>query len=181
MKDANAALKSIDVEATEAANAEIEAEIDKMYAIMEKEMQAKKRVDVASPDLRRFIDHALRQNRELQAELDHLNQSYTLNHHEIKTAKNLKMQLDAIDANYTKDTDAIEAGEAVYSDVIARFDETKEQLTAIEKQQVQINQDVAGLKKGEIIANKQAESFELDMRNIKHEIVRHHLPGLPQG
>ncbi len=38
MKDANAALKSIDVEATEAANAEIEAEIDKMYAIMEKEM-----------------------------------------------------------------------------------------------------------------------------------------------
>ncbi|KMO61696.1 septation ring formation regulator EzrA, partial [Lacticaseibacillus rhamnosus] len=83
MKDANAALKSIDVEATEAANAEIEAEIDKMYAIMEKEMQAKKRVDVASPDLRRFIDHALRQNRELQAELDHLNQSYTLNHHEI--------------------------------------------------------------------------------------------------
>ncbi|KMO51432.1 septation ring formation regulator EzrA, partial [Lacticaseibacillus rhamnosus] len=180
MKDANAALKSIDVEATEAANAEIEAEIDKMYAIMEKEMQAKKRVDVASPDLRRFIDHALRQNRELQAELDHLNQSYTLNHHEIKTAKNLKMQLDAIDANYTKDTDAIEAGEAVYSDVIARFDETKEQLTAIEKQQVQINQDVAGLKKGEIIANKQAESFELDMRNIKHEIVRHHLPGLPQ-
>ncbi len=156
MKDANAALKSIDVEATEAANAEIEAEIDKMYAIMEKEMQAKKRVDVASPDLRRFIDHALRQNRELQAELDHLNQSYTLNHHEIKTAKNLKMQLDAIDANYTKDTDAIEAGEAVYSDVIARFDETKEQLTAIEKQQVQINQDVAGLKKARSsLINKQ--------------------------
>lgn len=106
--------------------------------------------------MRRFIDHALRQNRELQAELDHLNQSYTLNHHEIKTAKNLKMQLDAIDANYTKDTDAIEAGEAVYSDVIARFDETKEQLTAIEKQQVQINQDVAGLKKARSsLINKQ--------------------------
>lgn len=39
---------------------------------------------------------------------------------------------------------------------------------------------MAGLKKGEIIAVVQAESFELDMRNIVHEIVRHHLPGLPQ-
>ena len=76
MADANTALKSLDVDATEAANSEIEAEIDKMYAIMEKEMQARKRVDAAAPDLRQFIDHALRQNRELQTELDHLNQSY---------------------------------------------------------------------------------------------------------
>lgn len=180
MADANTALKSLDVDATEAANSEIEAEIDKMYAIMEKEMQARKRVDVAAPDLRQFIDHALRQNRELQTELDHLNQSYTLNHDEIKIAKDLKTQLDSIDANYIKDTDAIEAGKAVYSDVIERFDATKDELTAIEKQQVQINQAVAGLKKGEIVANKQAENFELDMRNIKHEILRHHLPGLPQ-
>ncbi|UVH22694.1 septation ring formation regulator EzrA [Lacticaseibacillus paracasei] len=180
MADANTALKSLDVDATEAANSEIEAEIDKMYAIMEKEMQARKRVDAAAPDLRQFIDHALRQNRELQTELDHLNQSYTLNHDEIKIAKDLKTQLDSIDANYIKDTDAIEAGKAVYSDVIERFDATKDELTAIEKQQVQINQAVAGLKKGEIVANKQAENFELDMRNIKHEILRHHLPGLPQ-
>ncbi|ARE43034.1 septation ring formation regulator EzrA [Lacticaseibacillus paracasei] len=180
MADANTALKSLDVDATEAANSEIEAEIDKMYAIMEKEMQARKRVDAAAPDLRQFIDHALRQNRELQTELDHLNQSYTLNHNEIKIAKDLKTQLDSIDANYIKDTDAIEAGKAVYSDVIERFDATKDELTAIEKQQVQINQAVAGLKKGEIVANKQAENFELDMRNIKHEILRHHLPGLPQ-
>ncbi|MDP0527347.1 septation ring formation regulator EzrA [Lacticaseibacillus paracasei] len=180
MADANTALKSLDVDATEAANSEIEAEIDKMYAIMEKEMQARKRVDAAAPDLRQFIDHALRQNRELQTELDHLNQSYTLNHNEIKIAKDLKTQLDSIDANYIKDTDAIEAGKAVYFDVIERFDATKDELTAIEKQQVQINQAVAGLKKGEIVANKQAENFELDMRNIKHEILRHHLPGLPQ-
>lgn len=180
MADANTALKSLDVDATEAANSEIEAEIDKMYAIMEKEMQARKRVDAAAPDLRQFIDYALRQNRELQTELDHLNQSYTLNHNEIKIAKDLKTQLDSIDANYIKDTDAIEAGKAVYSDVIERFDATKDELTAIEKQQVQINQAVAGLKKGEIVANKQAENFELDMRNIKHEILRHHLPGLPQ-
>ncbi|MSC18774.1 septation ring formation regulator EzrA [Lactobacillus paracasei] len=180
MADANTALKSLDVDATEAANSEIEAEIDKMYAIMEKEMQARKRVDAAAPDLRQFIDHALRQNRELQTELDHLNQSYTLNHDEIKIAKDLKTQLDSINANYIKDTDAIEAGKAVYSDVIERFDATKDELTAIEKQQVQINQAVAGLKKGEIVANKQAENFELDMRNIKHEILRHHLPGLPQ-
>ena len=180
MADANTALKSLDVDATEAANSEIEAEIDKMYAIMEKEMQARKRVDAAAPDLRQFIDHALRQNRELQTELDHLNQSYTLNHNEIKIAKDLKTQLDSIDANYIKDTDAIEAGKAVYSDVIERFDATQGELTAIEKQQVQINQAVAGLKKGEIVANKQAENFELDMRNIKHEILRHHLPGLPQ-
>lgn len=180
MADANTALKSLDVDATEAANSEIEAEIDKMYAIMEKEMQARKRVDAAAPDLRQFIDHALRQNRELQTELDHLNQSYTLNHNEIKIAKDLKTQLDSIDANYIKDTDAIEAGKAVYSDVIERFDATKDELTAIEKQQVQINQAVAGLKKGEIVANNQAENFELDMRNIKHEILRHHLPGLPQ-
>lgn len=180
MADANTALKSLDVDATEAANSEIEAEIDKMYAIMEKEMQARKRVDAAAPDLRQFIDHALRQNRELQTELDHLNQSYTLNHNEIKIAKDLKTQLDSIDANYIKDTDAIEAGKTVYSDVIERFDATKDELTAIEKQQVQINQAVAGLKKGEIVANKQAENFELDMRNIKHEILRHHLPGLPQ-
>ncbi|EPC90308.1 septation ring formation regulator EzrA, partial [Lacticaseibacillus paracasei] len=104
MADANTALKSLDVDATEAANSEIEAEIDKMYAIMEKEMQARKRVDAAAPDLRQFIDHALRQNRELQTELDHLNQSYTLNHNEIKIAKDLKTQLDSIDANYIKDT-----------------------------------------------------------------------------
>lgn len=137
-------------------------------------------MDVRSPDYGRFTYQRHGQNVEYEALLDHLNQSYTLNHHEIKTAKNLKNELLRIDANYTKDTERIEAGEAVYRDVIRRFDETKLQLTAIEKQQVHFNQLVAGLKKGDFTSNKQADCFEPYNGNIKHETFRHHYAGYAQ-
>lgn len=178
---AEAQIKDLDVTELTANNATIADKIDSLYAVMEKELNAKSSVMDQKDELRQFISHAMQQNRTLNIELDHLNQSYQLNHDEIKTANELKVQLDMIDQAYAKAIDQINQNQAIYSDILAQFTHDRTDLTEIEKQQQAINASVSGLRETERKALAQVEAFERAVRDVRYEVSRHDLPGLPKA
>lgn len=155
--------------------------IDALYAVMEKELRAKAVVADSQTDLRQFINHALQQNHTLAIELDHLNQSYQLNHDEIKTTNNLKVQLNDINQAYDQAVDQLTAHQAVYSEVLSQFTQDRSDLTAIEKQQATINDSVSELRETEQKAIDQVDAFDRSVRDIRYEVSRHDLPGLPKA
>ncbi|WP_125703059.1 septation ring formation regulator EzrA [Lacticaseibacillus daqingensis] len=173
-------IRTLDVTALSANTATIANQIDGLYALMEKELDAKATVDQTSGDLRQFISHALKQNHTLLIELDHLNQSYALNHDELKTVTDLRGQIETIQAGYVQAIDRIDDHTAIFSQVRDSFASMKEDLKAIELKQQAINTSVAGLRETEQKAVNQASQFEMTLRDIKYEVSRHGLPGLPK-
>lgn len=181
VKQAEDQIKSLDVTELTANNAAIADKIDSLYAVMEKELTAKSAVLDQQNELRQFINHAMQQNRLLTIELDHLNQSYQLNHDEIKTTSDLKVQLDTINQSFDQANDQIAQDQAVYSELLAQFTQDKSDLTAIEKQQQAINASVSGLRETERKALDQVDAFERAVRDVRYEVSRHDLPGLPKA
>lgn len=180
LSESEAAIKNLEVTELSVNNEALAEEIEALYAMLEGEMVAKKQVQQDRGDLRRFIAHAAKQNHLLLIDLDHLNQSYTLNHDEIATAHKLLDQLDQLTAAFTASEAAIDQHEAVYSQLAAQYQDTREQLTAIETKQREINQAVSDLRAHEKRATAQADQFEMALRDIKYEMNRQNLPGLPR-
>jgi septation ring formation regulator len=154
--------------------------IDGLYATMEKELNAKTAVQKQTGDLRQFIAHAQKQNHTLLLELDHLNQSYTLTHNEQQTAESLRDQLDAIAESFTDAQHQIQDNTAIYSEILSFYNQTRNDLHAVETQHQAINAGVSDLQAREHQAVASAEDFANAVRDIKYEVSRHQLPGLPR-
>ncbi|WP_082617826.1 septation ring formation regulator EzrA [Lactobacillus selangorensis] len=167
-------------DAVDSDNKEMESQIDSLYAVMEQEIDARQAVEQKEDDLSAFIKHADKQNRELQAELNHLTQSYDLTHDELSQSIALKDQIDQLNNNYEADLQKIADQTAVYSVVNTEFQDFAKQLTEIEKKQQAIHKNVAGLHKGEQVAQNSLQQFVSDMRTIKREVEELRLPGLPK-
>lgn len=173
-------LKKLDLTAIEATDQDIARRIDHLYDVMEAEIKAHEEVESRHDELQAFINHAQKQNRELQDELDHLNQSYSLNNNEISQAQELKHQLDEIRTTFENDMQEVAGQTAVYSMVAENYSTAFAALTEIEKKQKAINDSVQGLRRGEEEAQRSLQSFEFEIRNVKRQVEKLNLPGLPR-
>lgn len=171
-------LKKLDLTAIEATDQDIARRIDHLYDVMEAEIKAHEEVESRHDELQAFINHAQKQNRELQDELDHLNQSYSLNNNEISQAQELKQQLDEIRTTFENDMQEVAGQTAVYSMVAENYSTAFAALTEIEKKQKAINDSVQGLRRGEEEAQRSLQSFEFEIRNVKRQVEKLNLPGL---
>jgi len=174
------ALEGLKIEDASAANARIEKQIDRLYAAMETEYQARGPVEKNLDVLSRFIAHAQNQNRVLLRELERLNQNYTLDHDEVATARGLTEQLKQINDGYQLDIQSLTEKSAVYSEILKRQEKQKVELTQIEKQQTEINDSVSALSDEEKKARETLQRFDFEMHSLKRNIENLNLPGLPK-
>ena len=174
-------LADFDVDAVTKADETIERQIDHLYELMQTEIDARPQVTEIMPQVSKFIIHAQNQNHELMLELDRLGQNYTLDHGELETARGLGEQIRQLEKDYQNDLNAIEAKQAVDSDILARQQEALVQLEQIEKQQTEINDSVSGLQNDERRAKETLRQFAIDIHGIKRHIEGLNLPGLPKA
>lgn len=174
-------LADLDVDAVTKADETIERQIDHLYELMQTEIDARPQVTEIMPQVSKFIIHAQNQNHELMLELDRLGQNYTLDHGELETARGLGEQIRQLEKDYQNDLNAIEAKQAVDSDILARQQEALIQLEQIEKQQTEINDSVSGLQNDERRAKETLRQFAIDIHGIKRHIEGLNLPGLPKA
>ncbi|MFZ2588572.1 septation ring formation regulator EzrA [Paucilactobacillus nenjiangensis] len=174
-------LADLDVDAVTKADETIERQIDHLYELMQTEIDSRPQVTEIMPQVSKFIIHAQNQNHELMLELDRLGQNYTLDHGELETARGLGEQIRQLEKDYQNDLNAIEAKQAVDSDILARQQEALVQLEQIEKQQTEINDSVSGLQNDERRAKETLRQFAIDIHGIKRHIEGLNLPGLPKA
>lgn len=174
-------LVQLEIGAVQKANENIQRQIDHLYAVMQKEIDARPAVQQLMGEIGQFITHAQNQNHELLIELDRLSQNYTLDHGELETARGLGEQIKQIEKNYQNDLTAIHQHTAVDSQVLEQEKSAQTSLTQIETQQTQINDDVAGLQNDERRAKQTLQQFANEIHVIKRQVEALNLPGLPKS
>lgn len=173
-------LTNLNITPVKGANQHLEDEIDRLYDVMQQEIDAKPYVEKYQDKVPAHLEHAKKQNQQLMTELQRLSNSYTLNHDEIADTRQLEEQLKDIQKQIETDAESIKKQEAIYSQIWQRQQAAEKNLTEIEEQQKSINDGVTGLQADEVRAQKALQGFVTDIRTTKRRVETLNLPGIPQ-
>ena len=174
-------LTNLNIAPVKKANEHLTTEIDRLYDVMQREIDAKPYVDKYIDQFQKHLGHAQKQNQELMNELQRLSNSYTLNNDEIADTRQLDEQLKDIAKQYHDAAESIHNHQAIYSNIWQQQQEAEKSLTEIEEQQKEINDSVAGLQGDEARARKALQGFVADLRTTKRRVETLNLPGIPQN
>ncbi|MCU4692145.1 septation ring formation regulator EzrA [Limosilactobacillus reuteri] len=173
-------LNNLQLDVVEQSNKDLSDQIDYLYGVMQKEIDAKNEAVHLIEVMKGFTKHAQRQNDELGVELDRLSLNYTLTNHEQETVRELGEQIKAIIKQYRDDVEAIANKTAVYSQVLDRQKSNQKNLTEIEKSQEKLNDEVAKLQTDEQRARQMLQKYSTQIRTIHRQVEQLNLPGLPK-
>ncbi|NMV52745.1 septation ring formation regulator EzrA [Lactobacillus reuteri] len=173
-------LNNLQLDVVEQSNKDLSDQIDYLYGVMQKEIDAKNEAVHLIEVMKDFTKHAQRQNDELGVKLDRLSLNYTLTNHEQETVRELGEQIKAIIKQYRDDAEAVANKTAVYSQVLDRQKSNQKNLTEIEKSQEKLNDEVAKLQTDEQRARQMLQKYSTQIRTIHRQVEQLNLPGLPK-
>lgn len=179
IENSTADLAKVEVAAVEVANRDTAHEIDTLYTVMEREIDAKKYVLKNRQVIEEYINHSMKNNRQLLIEIDHTSQSYTLNHNELGRVRGFQTEIDELVRRHGAYLPQLESNEIPYSEIQGFYKDAYHILDDIENQQVEIDESLRELRKDEKVAQEKIEAFELQLRNLKRFVEKQRLPGLP--
>ena len=172
-------LEKIELGTVETANKETAELIDYLYVVLEKEFEAKKYVLTNRKTIGEYITHAARNNHQLMVELDHTSQSYALNNNELGRARGFQTEIEELERRNRNMEPQIDKHELAFSEVQVFYKDAFKVLDDIETKQVEIDDDLHDLRKGEKEASEKIEKYEFRLRNLKRYVEQQRLPGLP--
>lgn len=171
LADINEASKKMD---------KVERDIEAVYAIMEKEMEAKEFVGRHTANLQKKMDHVLQSNRYVLLEIDRVSQNYFLNKNELGRAQEFEEQLLKENEALRYYDKMMKEHEISYSVVREYYEKISQRLSEIDKEQSELVSNLSDLRNREKEIKDSIDLYELDMRNMKRTIEKYHLPGLPK-
>ncbi|KLO69726.1 septation ring formation regulator EzrA [Enterococcus cecorum] len=172
-------LAKTEVNLVEPANSDTANDIDALYSIMEREIEAKKYVLKNREVIADYVAFATKNNRQLLIEIDHTAQSYTLNHNELGRVRGFQTEVDELVRRNTDMMEKMDGHKIPYSEVQEFYKYAYKILDDIQNQQVEIDEELRELRRGEKVAQEKVESFEFQLRNLKRFVEKQRLPGLP--
>jgi septation ring formation regulator len=175
-----ATLEKTEVETVEFENRETASMIDALYDVLEREMEAQNYVVTNQETIEQYIKHATKNNRQLLIELDHTAQSYALNHNEIGRVRGFQTEVEEIERQNEQMKPQMQQHLIPFSEVRTFYKKVFKVLEDIENQQVEIDDSLHELRKGEQEAQEKIDVFEFKLRNLKRFVEQQRLPGLPK-
>lgn len=172
-------LAKTEVNLVETANSDTANDIDALYSIMEREIDAKKYVLKNRDIIADYVAFATKNNRQLLIEIDHTAQSYTLNHNELGRVRGFQIEVDELVRRNTDMMEKMDGHKIPYSEVQEFYKYAYKILDDIQNQQVEIDEELRELRRGEKVAQEKVENFEFQLRNLKRFVEKQRLPGLP--
>lgn len=174
-------LEKLEVENVGKLNNEIAKEIDQLYDVMQKEIEARHYVTENKTTLVNFLEHADKNNHLLLIELDTVSQSYVLNNNELGKVRGFQAQMEEMQKEYDAIEDKLKNKNAVFSQVAAFYRESLDQLKDIEEEQIETGQSIKDFAPRERNAIKKIDDYELELRTLKRHIEKQRLPGIPSS
>lgn len=172
-------LAKTEVNLVEPANRDTASDIDALYSVMEREIEAKKYVLKNREVIADYVAFATKNNRQLLIEIDHTSQSYTLNHNELGRVRGFQTEVDELVRRNTDMMEKMDGHKIPYSEVQEFYKDAYKILDDIQNQQVEIDEELRELRRGEKVAQEKVENFEFQLRNLKRFVEKQRLPGLP--
>lgn len=178
MADARHNVGALNLERAKEGKEHIEREIDRLYTVMQDEIDAKEYVTKALPHLQTRLEKIAESNRYVAMEIDRVSESYELSDDESELTTVNKDELDKLAESVEHYAKQLEQKQVVFTVVKKHFVSLDEKLTTIDKNQADLMKQLMSLKQRERDVREQLDMFELDLRNMKRSLEKQHLPGL---
>lgn len=162
-------------------NDQLEARIEDLYEILEREGNAQREVLASQENLRAYWHHNKRQNHDLYIELDRLNQDFIFSKDEAGLVRSWDIQLANVDKQLTQIEKAIKKHDAIYSEMLAPQNEANERLTTIEKEQLEMWETMQELPNLLKQTRNRVMVLTDKLRQIQRNVERQSLPGVPDN
>lgn len=181
LNTAKSQIKNADLVEAQTLMDKSEREINSLYDLMEAEIEAQAFVNQQLPLLFTEIDQISENNRLASIEVDRIAQSYVIDK---KSSEAIDRFAQAISRSRQTAYDLkekIQSEETVYTDDRREIKKIQSGLQSISENHKELIERLAKFTKREEQAKKELDKFELELRDLKREIDRRHLPGLSES
>ena len=161
-------------------NRKISGEISDLYDILTREYKARPFVENNQAKMLTLITHQQAASKKLVEKLQHIDESYELTHGELKKSRELEKEVNDMNQQYTVDTQNIADGKGMYSAIQDSWLRMLDRLREIDDEESKMSKDVDELYDSENVANNSVKRFKQDVSLIYRRIERRNLPGNPE-
>lgn len=174
-------ITSLQLESASDKNSEIEQKIERLYNVMEAEIEAKDYINRVQLGLEGRLKQVLANNKSVEVEIERALHSFELTDNELERMANCKAELEKEEEALSYYRKQLDENQVVFSQVKRYFETLEQKVLTIDKEQSDVMADVSGLRERERDVREQLDMFEVDLRNMKRTLEKKHLPGLNKG
>ncbi|CYV60336.1 septation ring formation regulator EzrA [Streptococcus suis] len=179
IRENTALIVSFDLDAAEAENEGIQAKIDHLYKVFNRESEANKEAVKISKNLPKFLEHVVQNTQLLDEESQRLNATYLLADSKLSRINQLKARLESIEIVVTESVEDIENPQVAYSILEERLDHSLASLKEIEEEQLVLADYLKSQELSENTARKKATLYINKLHTLKRYMEKRNLPGIP--
>lgn len=155
-----------------------EREINSLYELMESEIASKEYVNKNINQLGAQLEQVSENNRYAGIEVDRISQSYILHNNELDQVSELTEQIRNEYQRFNDIVGQINDHTVIYTKIESDIKKIKKRVEEIDEKQNQLVQVLSDMNHKEKETKQNLELYEMDLRNYKRRIEKHHLPGL---
>lgn len=181
LNEAKNSIKNADLTDAKTLMDKADREINSLYDAMEAEIEAKEFVNQNINQLRDQIKSVEDNNRYAGIEIDRIAQSYILHNNELDQVKELTDQIRIEQNKFRELVSQINEHNAVYSQIQTVLKKIQKRFAEIDEKQRELVTSLSNLTAKEKEIKSNLDLYELDLRNLKRRVEKHHLPGLHEN
>lgn len=173
-------IRILDLEIAKQEMEELAQEIDKLYHIMEIEMEAERKMHGYLADNKQALYYLQEEIRRLTALEHRLNQSYVLNHNEKEVLESIENQLIEATKEYEILIEKINENTMPYSIAQNRLGYLLKKLERLNDEKTNLSDNLIDYRTSELHYKDEMLAMEEAMYNMKRALDSQRLPGLPE-
>lgn len=178
LDEAKIKIKNADLVEAKTQMDKAEREINSLYDLMESEIASKEFVNKNINQLGAQLDQVSENNRYASIEVDRISQSYILHNNELDQVSELTEQIRNEYQRFNDIVGQINDNTVIYTKVESDIKKIKKRVEEIDEKQNKLVQGLSDMNHKEKETKHNLDLYEMDLRNYKRRIEKHHLPGL---
>ena len=174
-------IRQLELDNAEYENNRIQEEINALYDIFTREIEAQKVVENLLSTLPTYLKHLKENNQVLVQDLERLNKTYLLPESDGNHVRRLQEELAALDTAILEVTEDQRESAQAYSVLEEQLEMLQSNLKDIEDEQISVSERLAQIEKDDLNARQKANVYVNRLHTIKRYMEKRNLPGIPQS
>ena len=174
-------IRQLELDNAEYENNRIQEEINALYDIFTREIEAQKVVENLLSTLPTYLNHLKENNQVLVQDLERLTKTYLLPESDGNHVRRLQVELAALDTAIMEVTEDQGESTQAYSALEEQLEMLQSNLKDIEDEQISVSERLAQIEKDDLNARQKANVYVNRLHTIKRYMEKRNLPGIPQS
>jgi septation ring formation regulator len=174
-------IAELEVEGAKSGILEVKEDIETLYDLLEKEVQAYQYVKEEMNNIEEKLYSLSDETKETKEETLFVQQSYHLSHQEIERYRQLEKQISQLLKRFALVRAKAEEEQLAYSLIKEELEELDAQVEAVKEQHLQFREMLQMLRKDELAAREKLNEMKKKLSEAMRLVKKSRLPGLPEA